>query len=384
MSKQISVIIPVYNVEKYLSECIESVLKQTYNNIEIILINDASTDKSGEICKQYADKHSNIIFIDCKENKGVVHARGLGLERATGEYIGFVDSDDWIEPEMYEKLAEAIKGVEMSVCAFYKYTSPKNKNERGHEIVSGMYSGEKYEILLKRMLYDFEEDKLQPFTPYIWNKLYIRYKLIDVYTEMDESISYAEDSTLLYKYILRCNGLNIIDNCLYNYRYREDSVCHSINENQLLNIHKVYNSLKDNFRQYELDKELTVQLQKWVEVAVCDAINRFMGFEKNIHIPRFWLEDISRFKEKNIVLYGAGIAGQDYYWQLSKRNINIVAWVDREYERYQALGYDVLSPEYLRHIDYDVVLVAVTDKDVVLQIKEWLLSIGIDEKKIFN
>ena len=100
---ELSVIVPVYKVEKYLSKCIDSILAQTFTDFELILIDDGSPDRCGEICDEYAAKDSRIIVIH-QQNKGVSAARNAGLEIAKGKYIGFVDSDDWIEPEMYQIL----------------------------------------------------------------------------------------------------------------------------------------------------------------------------------------------------------------------------------------------------------------------------------------
>ena len=101
----VSVIVPVYNNEAYLPQCLDSIVTQTLSDIEIILVNDGSTDQAGEICKEYAAGDSRIRFLD-QENRGPSSARNAGLEVAKGEHIGFVDSDDWIEPHMYERLVQ--------------------------------------------------------------------------------------------------------------------------------------------------------------------------------------------------------------------------------------------------------------------------------------
>lgn len=110
----ISVIVPVYNIEKYLPRCIESIRKQTYNNLEIILVNDGSTDTSGTICDEFAKKDERIRVIH-KENGGSSSARNAGIENAKGEYLGFVDSDDYIESEMYEKMICAIEETDCGI-----------------------------------------------------------------------------------------------------------------------------------------------------------------------------------------------------------------------------------------------------------------------------
>ena len=115
MKSLISVIVPVYNVEKYLKKCIDSIRAQTYSNIEIILIDDGSTDTSGSICDEYANNFENIKVFH-KKNGGLMSAWKYGFEHALGEYIGFVDSDDWIEAEMYDKLLSALKSTKSDIA----------------------------------------------------------------------------------------------------------------------------------------------------------------------------------------------------------------------------------------------------------------------------
>lgn len=115
MVPKVSIIVPIYNVEKYLSRSIESIQRQTLRDIEIILVNDGSVDNSLGVCKEYQSKDNRIKVID-KPNGGVSSARNKGLDVATGEYIGFIDPDDWIEPEMYEKLYQQLRVTDADVC----------------------------------------------------------------------------------------------------------------------------------------------------------------------------------------------------------------------------------------------------------------------------
>lgn len=114
---KISIIVPVYKAEPYLKKCIDSILNQTFKDFELILVDDGSPDRCGEICDEYALKDSRIKIIH-KENGGQSSARNVGLDIAQGEYIGFVDSDDWIEPDMYKKLFKVLKNdnVDMAIC----------------------------------------------------------------------------------------------------------------------------------------------------------------------------------------------------------------------------------------------------------------------------
>lgn len=131
----ISVIVPVYNVEQYLKRCLESLLKQEYENLEIILIDDGSTDTSGKICDSYAEKDSRITVIH-QQNKGASCARNHGLMAAKGAYIGFVDSDDWIEPDMYRYLFRLIQKyrANVAVCDYERAARPQKVKERKEKL----------------------------------------------------------------------------------------------------------------------------------------------------------------------------------------------------------------------------------------------------------
>ena len=121
MNNLISVIVPIYNSEKYLPKCIESILSQTYKNLELILINDGSTDNSLNICNYYKSLDNRIIVID-KPNEGVSATRNLGIKIAKGDYLGFVDSDDYIEDNMYEVLLTQIETDKSQICVMTSYT----------------------------------------------------------------------------------------------------------------------------------------------------------------------------------------------------------------------------------------------------------------------
>ena len=162
-SPLISIIVPVYDVEPYLRKCIDSILIQSYRDLEIILVDDGSPDNCGAICDEYAEKDKRIKVIH-KKNGGLSDARNAGLDIATGEYIGFVDSDDWVMPDMYEYLYKAVKeyDADMSVCGYYDYWGKTISGRYCQDIQ--VYKGQEG---IKALL-DLK------FGNYVWNKLYKR------------------------------------------------------------------------------------------------------------------------------------------------------------------------------------------------------------------
>ena len=141
---KISVIVAAYNVEQYLHKCIDSILAQTYKNIELILVDDGSPDNSGAICEEYAQKDSRIKVIH-KQNGGQATARNVALGVATGDYIGFIDGDDWIEPEMYMRLIETLKKEDADIvqCGWYKVEPTGDKECPYSNCFKEVYTGNK-------------------------------------------------------------------------------------------------------------------------------------------------------------------------------------------------------------------------------------------------
>jgi len=218
---KISVIIPVYNVESYLRKCLDSVVSQTYSDLEILLINDGSLDNCGEICDEYAAKDARIKVFH-KENGGVSSALNIGLRQFTGDFVGFVDSDDWVEPDLFAELLSSIDGCDISVCSYYK------EQTTGSEIVTNAKQIDKTPIPYENMLlYPLMRDDYMGFCGYMWNKLF-RGNLFRG-MQFDERINYAQD-VLLYSELVKNNKAKgrYINKPLYHYVVsRQDSITNS-------------------------------------------------------------------------------------------------------------------------------------------------------------
>lgn len=208
---KVSIIVPVYNVEKYLSECLDSLISQTLSDIEIICVNDGSKDSSLEILEKYAQKDKRIVVIN-QENSGVSTARNTGMKCANGEYIGFIDSDDWIDSDFYEKLYNSAKNnnADIAVASIIRY----RKIEQKYRV--------KY---IKEIVFTDLQDKISacsvPRICYVWNKLY-RKELIqdDLFTPN----VYFEDVIWLPNIIKKANKVVTVDGTNYYYRVNNNSI----------------------------------------------------------------------------------------------------------------------------------------------------------------
>ena len=218
-NSKISVIVPVYKVEKYLDRCVESIVNQTYKNLEIILVDDGSPDNCPEMCDVWANKDERIKVIH-KENGGVSSARNRGIDAATGDYIGFVDSDDWIEPDMYELLADNAKkyDADISRCGYFVDWS-----DHTAQIGNGGI-----------LLYEDIERRCEMLRSYhlvsaLWNKIYRR----ELFEEerLDESLRITEDWQINYRLIRKCKTTVYNDICKYHYIMHDGSATKSYNRN---------------------------------------------------------------------------------------------------------------------------------------------------------
>jgi len=239
MTNLISIIIPIYNAEKYLPKCLDSVINQTYKNTEIILVNDGSTDSSGLICDEYALKDIRIKVLH-KGNGGVSSARNTALKIAKGDYIGFVDSDDWIEPDMFQKLHElCVKyNSEISMCGYYSQSSDKvNKS-----LIPLPQEG----VLTREKAY---EQVLIPgkFEGFLWNKLFDTRLLKETNILFDENIHFCEDQLFVCKVLKYCKNISYTTNHYYHYIKNSSSATETVNEKYITRIgaiESIVNELK--------------------------------------------------------------------------------------------------------------------------------------------
>ncbi|PQV47696.1 glycosyl transferase family 2 [Jejuia pallidilutea] len=239
--QKISIIIPVYNVEQYLHRCMHSILNQTYTNLEIILINDGATDNSGEICDDYASKDDRILVIHQK-NKGLSGARNSGLKRATGEFVGFVDSDDWIEYDMFERMMNLIQNENIDVveCGILKSLDVEdNINRHGKLNIEDRLSA------LKRIITN------QQFS--VWRRLYKK-KIIEDITFVEGKNS--EDVYFTLDVFKNINKIAYTSAPLYNYFIGGVSITRGGYRLKTLDTVDAALHLEDMVRNQEKDEEL--------------------------------------------------------------------------------------------------------------------------------
>ena len=220
MTEKITVIVPVYNVEHYLDKCLDSVIKQTYKNIEIIVVNDGSTDNSGEICQEYAQKDNRIVYIE-KENGGLSDARNAGLDQMTGSYVTFVDSDDWIEQDYVETLYQKITEYQADIAIGNYYSFDEERSVFLFHILGDSYYEKAHDnVSIFENLYENQEMRSFALIS-AWGKLYKARLFEQLRFDIGKL---GEDGYLNKKVYLLSEKVIYLNKGLYAYRIRKGSL----------------------------------------------------------------------------------------------------------------------------------------------------------------
>lgn len=373
----ISVIVPAYNVDQYLKECIESIINQTYSFLEIILVDDGSTDRSGKICDQYADMDDRIIVIH-KENGGLVTARKAGLSIAKGEYIGFVDGDDYVEPDFYEVLHRELeeKKVDFIQCSGIKegegeYILPHYIEERcivsdRQEVINCLFRN-----------YFRHEDYINVN---VWNKLFRGEFIKKCYKTVPDFQQYGEDTLCMCECLLRCRSFSSMDKRLYHYRMREGSLSHGTALEMMEREYSLRILLKIKLLEYN---RYSPVVEMFFDEWFSNILHAYWRTPSGERLTRYRFPELEWLKGKRVVLYGAGMVGESYYRDLSLYSqIKIVGWADKRADKMDCDYLQIIMPDEIKDIDYDVLIIAVLYENVAKKIMQELALKGIEKEKI--
>ena len=418
---KISVIVPVYNVEKHLRQCLDSIINQTFKDLEIIIINDGSPDKCGEIIDEYAKLDNRIIAIH-QRNAGYGKVINKGLDIAKGEFIGIIESDDFIEPDMYEKMLSQIEKSNADVCkaGFYKYDSTQPIGEQNIKWTS---KGQNYDRYPKGKAF-----KLSEYPEYyvihasIWVGLYRKSFLKEYNIRMEETAS-ASYQDLPFITSVLCNAKRIVLIPEYMYHWRlesnqnssttqkgskllvlteqcekvkqivKDAGCYEFLKEALYkhfyfaNI-AFYNQIAPEFKHEYFDRlhNLLKELKddksfKYKYFYTSEEKNFVKNIINNEYVKTFEREcklrdKIQKIKNKRIVFWGASIFLSNFINVLNIKDSNIVGIIDKNQTRYgEKIGdYIISSPDDIKALKPDIIVISIVNKqkDREKEIKEFL------------
>ena len=260
----VSIIVPMYNAEGTISDCIESLINQLYLNIEIILVDDGSRDNTISKVRKYVEKHKNVKIIQ-KENGGVSSARNAGLCYANGDFICFVDSDDIVKKSYISSFIENYfeNKADLIWCGF-------ERQEKHDDMIVNPK---------KRIIHDNFEDVFLGYVEgklgysSIFNKMFKSQIIFDNNVTFDETLSSSEDMKFIFDYLINCKSISFFDEPNYIYKYQENSITHRFNENQMLN-HIRWRDLIEEYKRYFTRKSVSHMLD-------LKTIEELMAFDNN-------------------------------------------------------------------------------------------------------
>ena len=373
----VSVIVPIYGIERYIGICIESLLNQTYSNLEIILVDDGSPDRCPEICDLYARKDKRIRVIH-KENGGLVSARKAGLEASTGEYVGYVDGDDWVGPGFYESLYSAItsSGCDV-VCAGQSRDLFQQSVHFNNPYPLGIYEGERLKKLQENML-SYGPFYSPGITTYVWNKLFRRDVLYKHQMVVDERITIGEDAAVTYPALMEAKSVYVSDCVAYHYRQREDSMLKQSasfsTEAKKLRYLYEYMSAFAEARGGNLQKQV---IDYVLGICIMRSGGRLPDGTLSVYDERYY--------GKRVIICSAGTFGQQLRKRIDENKVcHVVSWVDDDYWEYRRCCLEVDPITEVTKLDFDYVLIASIDDKVIKRMKKQLLDFGVSEQKVLS
>lgn len=380
----LSIIVPVYNCEKYLEECIDSIIRQTYKNMEIILVDDGSTDSSGEICDQYIHRDARIKVIH-KENGGQQDARSAGIAISQGVFIGFVDSDDWIEADMYENLYKSVGQADLITSGLWQY----DKNGAAQKIVdaleAGIYDGQSKFFCNNLIVYmgQIESGMLGGIVNSISNKLFKASIVKKIYPQVNVNIKSGEDLLFTIVYALMCKQIIVTHECYYHYRYNSVSMSYRKNLDYLSEMNIFYRVLDKALVGHAFEENLRDQLNRMVMYYVYTYTSSMMQMNMELYYPQYIFPQNHLLYKKRIVLFGSGKVGKSYYldWKYNA-SINVVQWIDSSPAMNEIFNCSIQEPGEIVRDGFDYVVCAVLNQQLAEDMKKQLIESEINEDMI--
>ena len=354
----ISIIVPVYNSKRYLPRCIESICGQTYRALEIILVNDGSTDGSGQLCETYAQKDPRILVVH-QENGGAVRARKEGLMRASGKYIAFADSDDWLEPHMLEMLHGTLTGqdVEIAMCGRYEETGHCARAVR-QGIAPGRYDKEAMlrqvypHMIVNRRFFEWG------LFPGLWDKLFKRECLEKFLLAVDERLTMGDDAACVYPALLEAESIYIRKECLYHYRQSPASMVKRVEEagKERERFGILYRTV---LGELEREKDIYDLRGQWREYLLFLMVPRADTLLKGMGELPYLFPFPGIRRGSRVIVYGMGTYGQRLYACLRRSGFcEVVAAADRGYRELSSQGIEVIAPARIASYPFDAIAIA--------------------------
>lgn len=381
MSK-ISIIVPAYNSARYIRKCLTSIQYQEHKNLEIIVVDDGSTDGTRQIVSELA-KYDRRIILLTGEHRGQSAARQAGVRLATGDWVYFVDSDDYIASNMIVPLYRRMCTTNSDfVDSGYVEEDETGKEIKKHLIPDITIDFDKTDDKIRFICEHVFKECDYYMAPSMWTKLYrigFIKDCMSIMPDIPPMSFYGEDFLLLLIALLRCRRVSLVNESNYHYIARSGSLSrhdHIFKFWHQMHLAHYVSMILDRF---SCRNALSLDAFYYFKAKMIDWLKDTTEYR----LPSFCLSNIDFIKDKKIILYGAGNVGHDFYFQLSHYNTcAIVAWCDKNWQNITNEFFEITSLQTAITQDFDVILIAVLDKRIAEGIKNLIIENGVDNTKI--
>ena len=381
----LSVIVPIYNGQKYIKKCIYSILNQEYADIEVICVDDGSIDDSLRIITELAQTDGRIRIIHKDKNEGLVSARKTGINNARGKYVAYVDCDDWIEKNMYLDMVSYAEKYNVDIVTSGTIYEGKINKTVYDGFDEGLYDDDKLEFIKSHIFFSDRRYE-ECIRSNLVNKIYKKDLIMDIQNSISDSVSYGEDRLCTLKCIVGAISIYVLHRAYYHYAIYDNSMSSGDNYFYLDQIGCLYRELLKAISDTRYSKQLKFQCGIYITQLLLKGINNNLGIEPEdmVWIHPSWVSDIP--SNSRIILYGCGRRGKTYYRQLknSVKNIEIVAWVDKNYKNFIDHITEIKNPDDIDELQFDYIIVSVENDKAAEEINELLAKKGVDKSKIIR
>lgn len=370
----VSIVVTIYNKAAFLKKALESIISQSKKDIEIICVDDGSTDSSSEIIEEYAKRDSRIVVIH-QANRGQVFSRKRGIEAAKAEYLGFVDADDWIAPEMYQVLYDEMVRNSLDFISSGIIRNGKLNCDRLGE---GIYTVEQNQAKIFNHLFSSEGIAANIGGNAV-TKLFKTSLLKESSKDIYETIHYREDDCFVYSYLVCCQRIGVLNKAFYYYHVDETSDSQKEDELFFSRANYFYLFLKDVFLKSKYADLLLPQLDRYIVQTLIEGIN----LRGCIDISSCVSIDFPLKNARRIVVYGNGEHGKKIIRKvMQNQNYYLVAVLDQRWKEFSHEEYKVLPIHYIREITFDIILLAVVNNKMQCEIIQRLIDLGVKKELI--
>lgn len=371
----LSVIIPIYNVEEYLTRCLDSVISQNVQNMEIICVNDGSTDSCQSIINSFAKRDNRIVSVE-KKNGGLVSARKAGLKVSRGKYIIHIDSDDWIEHGMFRSMMECIEetGCDIVCTGIIRDYGKKNLAYENIHFNEGLYEGDLLKDILQSNMVD-ERFMKYNLAPHLVTKMCRAGLMKEKYNNIPDETNLDEDVISTYPMLLAAERVYVLNKCFYHYCSRETSIINTVKKEEADRVRIAYDYLEKEFSQYEHSVHNIMRQYIYLKTFayLLSAPEEIISYKNG----RFNLYGTIN-PESKVIIYGTGSFCSPLKRYIEENTeLEIVGIADVRGD-----GEKILRPQDLKNYEFDYIIISVLLSEIVNLILSDLEKEGIPNEKI--